>query len=317
MNIRQERRFKMYLAVIEFLIANTVKLAALPNLTKLLGILQNCVDQIKIMSEQQSLSKRGISATKKQLRSALVALVADVSRRLTAYATFVNNQVLLAEIKYSTSDFNRFSDSSLRYCAQGVYDKAQANLGELATYGITEEPLNALQLAIRAFESAIPTPRLGIIRNRQCTVLLIKYFDEGDKALEGIDLIVDMIKVTEAKLYEEYRTARKVVDAAACSLTLKGVVTDAGTGNPIKGATLSFSPSSISDTMTVAMSDNISKDGVLLTKKTAEKGGFNIKSLPEGSYTVLVKKIGYRNQELSITVSNDDLEELNISLAKS
>jgi hypothetical protein len=52
-------------------------------------------------------------------------------------------------------------------------------------------------------------------------------------------------------------------------------------------------------------------------KKTAEKGGFNIKSLPAGIYTVTIKKNGFADQITTIAVSDGEMSELNVQLAKS
>ena len=53
-----------------------------------------------------------------------------------------------------------------------------------------------------------------------------------------------------------------------------------------------------------------------VVKKTASKGGFNIKSLPSGIYNVTIGKTGYVDQSIQIAVADGDLTELNISLSK-
>ena len=51
-------------------------------------------------------------------------------------------------------------------------------------------------------------------------------------------------------------------------------------------------------------------------KKTAEKGGFNIKSLPLGMYTVTITKVGYADQVATVAVADGELTDLNIQLSK-
>ncbi len=53
-----------------------------------------------------------------------------------------------------------------------------------------------------------------------------------------------------------------------------------------------------------------------LVKKTAEKGGFNIKGLATGTYQVTLKKAGYADQVATISVSDGEMTELKISLEK-
>ena len=52
-----------------------------------------------------------------------------------------------------------------------------------------------------------------------------------------------------------------------------------------------------------------------IVKKSADKGKFRA-SLPENSYKVTVEKIGFKKQELIITVANGETTNLNIELEK-
>ncbi|NTW50702.1 MAG: carboxypeptidase regulatory-like domain-containing protein [Chlorobiales bacterium] len=87
------------------------------------------------------------------------------------------------------------------------------------------------------------------------------------------------------------------------SLAVQGVVTDSVTGDPVKGAVLKF----------VLNGNSATAD---LIKKTAEKGGYNIKTIAAGIYTVTVTKTGYTERVTSLTVSDGELSELDIQLTK-
>jgi len=54
----------------------------------------------------------------------------------------------------------------------------------------------------------------------------------------------------------------------------------------------------------------------VLVKKTAGKGGFNIKSMPAGSYSVTCRKSGYAEQTATIAVTDGELSVLNMHLSK-
>lgn len=54
----------------------------------------------------------------------------------------------------------------------------------------------------------------------------------------------------------------------------------------------------------------------MLVKKTADKGGFNIKTLPAGKYNVTCRKAGYAEQSAEIAVSDGELSVLNLQLSK-
>jgi len=100
-------------------------------------------------------------------------------------------------------------------------------------------------------------------------------------------------------------------------LTLKGFITDAATGEPLKGATLSFCPECVEPTQKAAANGmSAVKEEIVLTKRTAEKGGFNIKSLPEGVYKVTIKRNGYQEQVVTIAVTDGETGDLNVELSK-
>lgn len=317
MTIRQESKLNMFLAVKDYLSANAAIVTPLPNYSGYFTTFLSSIAQIQTYAEQQMFDKKGIAVGKKQLRDSLVALAADTSRRLTAYAKFANNQVLLNEIKFTDSDLKRGADTVLRDYAQGIYDRAQSNLTALATYGVTAETQAALQDAITSFVNSIPKPRLGIAEKKQSTVQLANYFDAADFALSNIDTIIGMVKVSQANFYNGYKTARKVIETGIGSLTLKGFITDATTGEPLRGATLSFSPNGDDGALKAVDSGGSTNKGeVVLTKRTADKGGFNIKSLPEGVYRVTIAKNGYKEQVVTVAVTDGETGDLNVELSR-
>ncbi len=54
----------------------------------------------------------------------------------------------------------------------------------------------------------------------------------------------------------------------------------------------------------------------LIVKKTAEMGGFNIKSLPTGTYRVMLKKAGYADLIVTESVNDGEMTAFNANLEK-
>lgn len=317
MNSGQEAKNSMYLASKDYLTTNAAIVTPLPNYSGFFTAFQGHITQIQTYAEQQQFDKTGIAENKGQLRSTLVMLAADTSRKLTAYAKFANNQVLMKETKYTESDLNRIADTALRDAAQGIYDRAQTNLTALATYGVTAATQTSLQNAITGFVTSIPKPRLGIADKKQTTTQLANLFKQADAALGNIDTLVEIVRLSQPSFYKGYKAVRKIVEMGTGSLTLKGLVTDAATGEPLKGVTINFCPECVEPTQKAAANGmSAAKEEVVLTKRTAEKGGFNIKSLPEGVYKVTIKKNGYKDQVVTVAVTDGDMGDLNIELTK-
>ena len=80
----------------------------------------------------------------------------------------------------------------------------------------------------------------------------------------------------------------------AGSLAVKCVVTEVATGNPLPVATVKF----------------VLEGALVLTKKTAAKGGFVVKTLAAGTYVVTASKPGYKEEVLQLYLSEGEMKEL-------
>lgn len=308
MNNYQESKLSMYLVVRDYMTANAAVLTPLPNFAINQTAFQNSITQIQASGELQNFDKTGIAGGKSQLKQVLVMLAADSSRKLTAYATFTGNQTLLSEIKYSESSLKRRADTNLKDAAQGIYDRAQPIVALLAIYGITAATQTALLNAINAFNAAIPKPRLGITEKKQSTTQLAALFKTANTALENIDTAVEIVRLTQGNFYNGYKAARKLILTGGGSISVKGIVTDAASGAPLKSVTLKFLANGASARLKVG---GVNGD---LTKKTADKGGFMIKTLAEGTYQVLISKPGYKAQTVLLNVSDGEMSVLDVKL---
>jgi len=298
MNNRQESKLSMFLAVGDFMVSNSVVLMGLPNFAVNETAFKGAVGQIQVNSTLQGFDKRGIAVHKGVSKRALIRLAVDTARKVSAFAKMMNNEELLAEVNYSESEFLRFADTALRDAVQGVYDRAQSNLEALADYGVNDGTQTALEGAISAYNVEIPKPRIGITERRQATLILASLFKLADGALANIDALVEIVRVSQPNFYNGYRGTRRLVMTGMGSVAVKGRATDAATGIPLQGVRLEFS-----------------LDGTLvLTKKTAAKGGYIVKSLGEGSYILKASKPGYKDVDSMLFLSNGEMKELNVAM---
>ena len=270
----------------------------------------NTIPQIQSIWEQQKLSKKGVTDGKNQLKETLIVLTADNARKLGAYAKFTNNAKLAQEVKFSEGKLRQVADTAVKNYGQIVYDLAQPLVGSLAPYGITDETQAALAGAITAYNDSIGKPGAERSEGTQITKQLATLFKTADTALENMDAAVEIVRLTEVNFYNGYKSARKVIETGGGSLSVKGLVTDAQTGSPLKGVTVSFA---LDGGMAKAATTTTEPE---LVKKTAEKGGFNVKSLTSGTYQVTLKKVGYADQVATISVNDGEMTELKISLVK-
>ncbi|MBK8807853.1 MAG: carboxypeptidase regulatory-like domain-containing protein [Bacteroidales bacterium] len=125
-----------------------------------------------------------------------------------------------------------------------------------------------------------------------------------------MDLDIELFKTSNPDFYSQYKTARLVRPTRGGATSVLGSVTEAQSGEPIKGVTFTF----------VAVSNGTVKGATAelpkpIVKKSAEKGKFRA-SLPENTYHVTVEKIGFQKQELTITVASGETTYLHVELVK-
>jgi len=310
MTSRQESKLSMYLAVRDYLAQNSSIVSLLPDFPVYLTAFQDAISLIQTYSEQQMFMKNGHSSGKQRLKSRLVSLAADAARKLQAYARISSNATLMDDTKFTESDLKLATDHELHDQTRGIYERAQSNLPSIIPYGITVETQGFLLNAINEFVASIPSPRLAITVKKLDTRQISIGFAAADNALDTIESLIDIIRISQSNFYLGFKSVRKLVQTSRTSLAVKGFVTDASTGIPIPGALLSFATNG---------NGSGSKAGTTaqpFSKKTASKGGYNIKSLPAGLYTVSIVKSGFQEQTASIAISDGELTTLDIRLSR-
>jgi hypothetical protein len=307
----QENKVNSFETLILFCDQQTGTTANLPEFDSNLAELKSTIEEIKLTAAKQKTGLTGIAATKKQLRTRLVNLGSENARKLASYATLKNQLTLLGTIDLSISDFLRFSDIDLRDRSKNVYDTAQGILGELGSYFINAETQTFLLAAINEFSSSINAPRLGTTAKSRLTQQLVVLFKRAEAAEFRMNASVELIRSTNPDFYNGYQAAGKVIQRGKVSLSVRGVVTEASTGNPLRGVIVIFNP--INET---AKQKTAFGNGGGLAKKTAAKGGFNIKSLDSGTYQVVFKKPGYVELTQEVNVTNGELTVVNATMEK-
>ncbi len=285
-----------------------ITIAALAEYLETLAITNSQIQEISRMQETET---SGVAANKKQIRINLNTKVSDSARKLIAFATLNNNLILLAEVNYSESEFKNFIDNEIPEKAQLIHSKAQEYLEELIPFGIAEETQLILQDAINEFREVINAPRISKMAKSQATKELVVLFKTAEDAIEKIDSIVELVRYTEPYFYNGYRLARKIVITSSGKLAVKGLVTDAQSGEPLKGVTITFMHNGESTPAALAANGE-----PVVTKISAAKGGFNIKSLPAGVYRVSFKKMGYTEQFATVNVNDGELTTVDVALNK-
>lgn len=308
MTIPEERKFSMYLTARDYNINGGTAVTNIVNMTGFQASLVSNCSQIQIIREAQEVDKSGIAENKGILRVELEKKTLDIVKKVTAYAVFTNNTQLGKEAHYTKSKLENSSDTILRDKCQVVYGKANANIANLGTYGVTAATLTALQAAITSFNNSIPKPRLGTLDTKQATIQLKALFKSTDAILIKMDAMYETISQSNENLYKGYKSARIIIVGHSL-ISIKGKAVDMVTKEVIKNVVFDFMPENVEQFKMLHKT-------VVLKKKTAKMGGFYLKSLPVGTYTVTIMKKGYVTQTQTVNVIDGETMKLNVEMIK-
>jgi hypothetical protein len=308
MTTNQESKLNMYLTVRNFIIPNEGVTKDLPFFAASYATFMSTVSEIQTTGEIQKSDKTGLALEKNRLKKLLIRMAADYSRKITALAKFTNNITLLNEASFSETDFVRMTSVALKDYLQIIYDKAEENIGTLSEYGITPETQNVFSDCIAAYNASLSTPRTGIAEKSKATKKLTVLFKTADAAVENMDFSVGIIKLTQPDFFNGYKTSRKLVDTSSGILALKATARDLLSGEPVRGAIFTFK----TDGSKVTGSNG----KVEIIRKTAKKGSFHIKNMQPGTYSVSVRKPGYKEKEVTVSVADGERSDLKVELEK-
>jgi len=260
-----------------------------------LALLRTILLDLGVAVREQKVDTKGVRKYKLELRTLLMVLGADNARKLASYAKLTNNTVLLGNVDYTDSDFKRFTDESLKDYAQLIYECAEPIVAELANYDINPDTQSAFLSAINNYTEVLVSPNISETIRKQATKKMIILLAAGDVCIAKLAAAVEVVRLKEPIFYLGFKTAQKLIVNGKTKLAVKGHVTFAN-GNPLSRVAISV----------------LLNGAVVMTKKTAAKGGFYISSLAAGTYQFIFKKTGLAEQTIDVIVIDGELTKLKV-----
>jgi len=297
----QIQKLRMYIALSILLKENPAILAKLPNGTKLLTALDNAIADIQANNLRQQESDAILREQLEELHKNLVNNIIATSRKMQAFADSKKSNALLKDIKFTKTDLANISDIELVQIAKKLHETVNLYLAELEKYELDAETQKTLLADITIYETTAPKLDNWQRDQKEITNILRINYKTADEIVSSIDKQVEIVHDSEPEFYKKYKTTRKV-DVPADVVQLVAKITDAERGAGVPNATVTFT-----------LNDSTAES---IVKQTAEKGGFQIKTIASGIYTVKIQKIGYQTQTLTITLPGDEPYSLNVKLVK-
>lgn len=209
----QENKLTMYRAVLQALDANAAEYAGVAAFGTQVTNFRNSVNLIGELAQTQTADTTGITLDKKMLQDQMVDMALRVAGAVKAWASENNNAALRNQADINKSTFTKARDDMRDDIAQQMHDLGNANVAQLANYGVTAATLTGLQTRIDAYRAAIGSPRTARAQKSTATDMLATEFDRADMILQDrIDGLIEQFKSSGTTFYADYKNARRIVN---------------------------------------------------------------------------------------------------------
>lgn len=171
---------------------------------------------VSIRETQKDQSSISLSASSLKKQAAKEQMINSCIKNANAlyvvgFTTGNNNLITLKGLDYST--FNKLTDNSSVALAEQIFDLSDAYSSDLVSYGIDQTEISSLAQLIQTFSSLISKPMDTIGERKQKTVTLAQLFVQMDSVFYNkLDKLIILFKQSEPDFYNEYRTARNVIN---------------------------------------------------------------------------------------------------------
>ncbi len=279
------------------------------------GILQldGLVKNMRKQSQVLDINTRGFTNAKNTAKDKLIDVTLPIVARIQAFAIIAHDQVLQNAVKINSTSLIKLHESMLGNSCRAVWEICTAKASELAPYDLTSEMTNELNAAIIDFEAKlIGSPQYRGEQKAAKQSFDSDYADATSILKNTLDVLASIIKSTNPALYAEYKNSRQLELAGSRSIALKCKVVDATSSQPIAGVMVRLVKIEAgSATNTVG-----NPDATTLIKRTTPKGGFQLKTLPGGTYTLTATKPGYTADPMTIFVNDGEMSDVEVRMGR-
>jgi hypothetical protein len=180
------------------------------------ALLDQTIQRILDCGLKQS-ERTGLATEKADLKQTMLNTAFTVCSGLKAYASASGDVKLADQVDFSRTDLAHGREADVVNRCKAILNLGNDNATALAAkYNVTANDLKALKNAIPAFEDAQPKPRQGRAASASATAELMTLFVQLDDVLfNQLDPLMEKFSQSSPAFYNEYQTARVIVDDAA------------------------------------------------------------------------------------------------------
>jgi hypothetical protein len=216
MNDKQNAKLNMAQRVSDTLASHTAVYGGIaPMVAAATKLDMDIADIREVEKEQGAVSISASTQEKRGAESQMIDSCVKVANALYVIGFTTDDKSLTNLLGLSPSSFYREEDNAKLALAQQIFGITQTHAPALAEYGYTPEQIAAIGTAIAAFRNVIAKPMDIIGTRKQKTTNLKQLFATLDSTLyDKLDKLIVLFKDTYPDFYDEYRTARNLINTS-------------------------------------------------------------------------------------------------------
>jgi hypothetical protein len=259
-----------------------------------------------IQEKKNELAKLSVKTQTKEKAATFVKLETQalfVVNRIRSYATVIENESLLNTMSFSKTVFETEHDDLVIADVNAIITTAQQYSTQLLPYAVTAEIIAQLQAQLQAYSTICSAPHEIILQIKALNEKLNQSFISTLYILKKrLDLDIEVFKSIAPDFYDQYNKARVIQANNASPSSVIANIKAKDTNESLAGVRCEF---------TIQGSAK-----PIIVKESSIKGGFRIQHLTEDKYMVKVSKIGYKDQNTMIIVTQGETTTLTIVMEK-
>lgn len=213
MNRTEENKLSMFRtlnSVLEDHKSDIAEIAALEkSATRFKQMLSDILDDD---TEFKSVSA-GATSAKNVAAENLISQLMAASGALFVMGKTIGNEQIKAECKLTKSKLRRGRKTRLIEKGIRILEMVKANASTLGEYGITEQKIINLALALKVFNGMLEVKENKGAKSKALRVELSDVFDLADDILKNeLDPLMEMVRVSNVEFYNQYHAARVIKD---------------------------------------------------------------------------------------------------------
>jgi hypothetical protein len=226
----------------------------------------------------------GVTVNKTTIRKSLETQTFMIGSAISGYASATGNTDLYGRAKYTKTDLDQLRDAELVGISANLATDANAEIANLAPYGILPATITAFNTLRTSFGAIMKNPTEAIGRRKKATDRIAELLPDATTFLnERMDNLVVALQTTQPDFVDIYKNVRLISSSPTNTRSLTTLCLDSVTNEPIANVTLTI------------LSNN--------TQRLSPTSGFNVfQNLAAGNDKVMVENINYDSQTIDFTM---------------